>query len=154
MHDVWSLCISTIWLFNFFLAERTLKQELQGKETSGKGTKGKLTIMPSYTTRLSCISFSSLLFPSIYSSSSSSSFFSSSSTSFSSSFRRFGRPPGPPSSPAGTFRTGTGISAYRPGLLLPPRFQNNERFRIIHRLQSIDRSHRYHKTIMFRLSSS
>ena len=27
--DVGSLCISTMWLFNFFLLERTLKQELQ-----------------------------------------------------------------------------------------------------------------------------
>ena len=48
------------------------------------------------------------------------SFFSPSSCSFSSSYRRFGRPPVPSSSPTGTCRTGTGISAYRPGLLLPP----------------------------------
>ena len=36
IHDVGSLCISTLWLFNFFLIERTLKQGLQGKETSCK----------------------------------------------------------------------------------------------------------------------
>ena len=36
IHDVGSLCISTMWLFNFFLVKRTLKQELQVKETSGK----------------------------------------------------------------------------------------------------------------------
>ena len=109
---------------------------MQGMETSGKGTNGKLTIMPSSTTRLSYISSSSLLFPSIsfsflsfsfFSSSSSSfssSFFSFSSlyssfsslySSFSSSFRKFGRPLGPPSWPAWTCRTG----AYRSGLLLP-----------------------------------
>ena len=74
------------------------------------GTNGNLTIMPSYTTRLSWISSSSLLFPSISSSSSSSFFFSSPSSSFSPYFRRIGRPPGPPSSPAGTSRTGTGVS--------------------------------------------
>ena len=37
-HDVRSSFISTMWLVNFFLEIRTLKQELQGKETSGKGT--------------------------------------------------------------------------------------------------------------------
>ena len=37
IHDVGSLCISTMWLFNFFLVKRTLKQELQVKETHGKG---------------------------------------------------------------------------------------------------------------------
>ena len=45
MYVVESLCISMMLLFKFFLAERTLKQELQGKETSGKGTKGKWTII-------------------------------------------------------------------------------------------------------------
>ena len=112
MHDVRSLLISTMWFFNFFLQKRILKQELQGKEKSGKGT-----ILPTSTTRLSCISSSSLLFPSL-SSSSSPSLFSSSSLSFSSSFRRFGRPLGPHSSPAGTCRKGTGMSSYRPGVLL------------------------------------
>ena len=29
IHDVGSLCISTMWLFEFFLLERALKQELQ-----------------------------------------------------------------------------------------------------------------------------
>ena len=31
-----SLCISTMWLFNFLVVEMTLKQELQGKEKSDK----------------------------------------------------------------------------------------------------------------------
>ena len=30
-----------MWLFSFFLVERTLKQELQGKETSGKRDQGE-----------------------------------------------------------------------------------------------------------------
>ena len=95
VHDVRCLCISTIWLFNFVLPR----------------TKGNLTIIPSFTTKLSCISSSSLLFPFISSSSSSPSFFPY--------FRRFGRPPGPSYSPVGTCRTGTGTAAYRSGLLLP-----------------------------------
>ena len=41
IHNVGSLCISTIWLLNFFLVKRTLKQELQVKETSGKRDQGK-----------------------------------------------------------------------------------------------------------------
>ena len=41
IHDFGSLCISTRWLFNFFLVKRTLKQELQVKETSGKRDQGK-----------------------------------------------------------------------------------------------------------------
>ena len=41
IHDVGSLCISTMWLFNFFLVKRTLKQELQVKETSGKRDRGE-----------------------------------------------------------------------------------------------------------------
>ena len=41
IHDVGSLCISTMWLFNFFLVQRTLKQELQVKETSGKRDQGE-----------------------------------------------------------------------------------------------------------------
>ena len=41
IHDVGSLCISTMWLFNFFLVKRTLKQELQVKETSGKRDQGE-----------------------------------------------------------------------------------------------------------------
>ena len=39
--DFGSLCISTVWLFNFFLVKRTLKQELQVKETSGKRDRGE-----------------------------------------------------------------------------------------------------------------
>ena len=34
-----------------------------------------------------------------------------------------------------------------------PRFQNNYRFKIYHRLHDIDRFHRYHKTRLFRLSN-
>ena len=41
IHDVGSLCISTMWLFNFFLVKGTLKQELQVKETSGKRDQGE-----------------------------------------------------------------------------------------------------------------
>ena len=82
----------------------------RGRIQVAQGTKDYLTIMPTSTTRLSCIFSSFFLFPSISSSSSPSSVFSSSTSSFSSSFRRFGRPPGPPSSPAGTYRTGTGKS--------------------------------------------
>ena len=102
IHDVGSLCIYTMWLFNFFLLEIPLKQEL-----------------PSCTTRLSWIFSSYLLFPSISSLSSSSSFISSPSSSFSPYFRRFDRPPGPPSFPGWTCRTCIGMSAYRPGLQLP-----------------------------------
>ena len=42
IHDVGSLCMSTMWLFNFFLVKRTLTQELQVKETSGKRDQGVL----------------------------------------------------------------------------------------------------------------
>ena len=41
IYDVGSLCISTMWLFNFFLVKRTLKQELHVKETHGKGNRGE-----------------------------------------------------------------------------------------------------------------
>ena len=73
MHDVMSLGISTMCLVNLFLTGKILQQELQRKETKRKGTREKLTIMTSSTTRPSCIYSSSLLFPST------SSFFSSSS---------------------------------------------------------------------------
>ena len=36
IHDFGSLFISTMWLFKFFLVKRTMKQELQVEETSGK----------------------------------------------------------------------------------------------------------------------
>ena len=39
---------------------------------------------------------------------------------FSSSFSKFGKPQGSPSLPEGTCMTGTGMSAYRSGLFLPP----------------------------------
>ena len=41
IYDFGSLCISTLWLFQFFLLKRTLKQELQVKETGGKRDRGK-----------------------------------------------------------------------------------------------------------------
>ena len=40
IHDFGSLCISSMWLFNFFLVKRILKQELQVNETSGKRDQG------------------------------------------------------------------------------------------------------------------
>ena len=40
IHDVMSLCMSTMWLFNFFLVKRAMKQELQVKETRGKKDQG------------------------------------------------------------------------------------------------------------------
>ena len=42
IHDVGSLCISTMWLLNFFLLERTFKQELQKWQL---GPRGSLTIL-------------------------------------------------------------------------------------------------------------
>ena len=119
---VGSLFISMLLLFNFFLLERTLRQELQGKETSGKGFMGNLLyiaplhhqavlhllLIPPLSLHLFLIIII-LLFPSPFSSLSS--------------FSRIGRPPRPPCSPAGTCRTGTGVFAYQPCLLLP-RFQN------------------------------
>ena len=41
IHDVVSLCISTMWLLKFFLVKRTLKQELLVKEKSGKRNRGE-----------------------------------------------------------------------------------------------------------------
>ena len=73
-----------------------------------KGTEGNLTNMPSSTTRLSS-AIPYLLFPSISYSSSLFSFFSSSSSSCSYYLRRFGKPPDPPSSPAWTYKTCTGL---------------------------------------------
>ena len=64
-----------------------------------KGTEGNFTNMPSSTTRLSS-TIPYLLFPSIS--------YLLSSSSCSSSWRRFGKPPGPPFSPEGSCRTGTG----------------------------------------------
>ena len=102
-----------MWLFNFFLLVRTLKQKLQKWQLGPRGIWLSCSIAPpgcpGYPLR------PSFLFPSISSLSSSSSFFSSSSSFFSPYFRRHGRPRGPPSSPAGTFRTCTEISPYRPG---------------------------------------
>ena len=72
------------------------------------GTKENFTNMPFSATRLS-FAIPYLLFPSISYSSSSSSFFFSSSSLCTSFLRRFGKPTGPPSSPAGTCRTGTGL---------------------------------------------
>jgi hypothetical protein len=45
IHDVGSVCISTMWLFNFFLVKRNLKQELQVKEICGKREFNQLAIL-------------------------------------------------------------------------------------------------------------
>ena len=110
MHDVGSLCIFTMWLLNFFLIKKKpWSRSCRGRRQVAKGTQGKQTIMHFSTTRLPCISSSSL----------SSSFFSSSSSFVSPSYRGFGNPSDPPSSPAGTCRTNTRMSAYKVCLLLP-----------------------------------
>jgi len=44
IHDVGFLCISIMWLCNFFLVKRTLKQELQVEETSGKRDRGEFDL--------------------------------------------------------------------------------------------------------------
>ena len=147
MHDVGSSCIFNMWLFNFFSSKRNLKQELHGKEISGKGTKGEVDhhAFLHHQAVLHLLLISPLLLHLF------SPHHHPSSPHYPSPFRllsRLGKPPGPPSSPAGTCSTGTGISAYRHCLLLPPRFKINDR------LLSIDRSHSHHKTLMFRLSSS
>ena len=80
---------------------------MPGKETRRKGTRGKFTIMTSSSTRPSCIYCSSLLSPSPP-------------LSFLLLTYNIWKAPGPPSSPAGTCRTVTGISAIKTGLLLPP----------------------------------
>ena len=41
IHNVRSLCISTMWLLNFFFVKRTFKQGLHVKDTSGKRERGK-----------------------------------------------------------------------------------------------------------------
>jgi hypothetical protein len=105
IHDVGSVCISTKWLFNFFLVKINLKQELQVKETCGKRESNQLAILH----HKAVLRYILPPLPPISYSSSSSSFFSSSPFSCSSSLRRFGKPPGPPSSPTGTCRTGTGL---------------------------------------------
>ena len=142
LHEVGSLCISRMWLFNFFLLERTLKQELQGKDTS---CKGNFTIMPSFTTRLFCVPSSSLLFPSTFSSLLVSSFYSSSSSSCCSSFRMFGRPPGPlsflqgPVGQVGCLRTGLAASSPK-----VPKYWNYSK---------VKNSDGYHNTVIFRCLS-
>jgi hypothetical protein len=45
IHYVGSVCILTMWLFNFFLVKRNLQQELQVKETCGKGEFNQLAIL-------------------------------------------------------------------------------------------------------------
>ena len=102
-HAFGSLCISTMWLFNLFLVKRTLKQELKVNETSGKRDQGKF-YQHALLHHRAVLHYTSIS----YSSSSSSFFFSSSSSCFSS-LMRFGKPPGPPSSSAGTCRTGAGL---------------------------------------------
>ena len=96
-------CFTSYWWKELWSRSCRLRRQV------AKETKENLTNMPSSTTRLSS-TIPYLLFPPIsYSSSSSSFFFSSSSSSCSSSLRRFGKPPGAPSSFAGHFRTGTGL---------------------------------------------
>ena len=116
----WSLCISKMWLLYFFLVERIMKQELQGKETSGKRDQGGFDhhalLHPQAVLHILLIP--PLILHLLLPPPSSSSFFSSSSSSLSFSFRRFGRPQGPPFSPSRTCRTDPGVSAYNPGLLL------------------------------------
>ena len=143
----WVLFIFTMWLLNFFLVERTLKQELQGKETSDKRKEGEFDHHAILHHQAVLHILLLPILPPISSLSLSSSSFFSSSFSFSSSVRRFKRPLGPPS-PAGTCRTGTG--SLHTGLAsFSPRFQNNDRFEIIHKLQNIDRDH---KALIFRYS--
>ena len=67
IHDVGALCVSTTWLFKFFLVDRTLKQKLQGKETVTRGTKGEFYHHALLHHQLSRISSSYLVFPSIFS---------------------------------------------------------------------------------------
>ena len=108
VHDVGSVCISTMWLFNFFLGKRTLKQELQVKETRGKRDQGEFNqhailrhqavlryTLPPRPLHLLLIIIILLLLHLILLQLLL--------------LRRFGKPPGPPSSPAGTCRTGTNI---------------------------------------------
>ena len=95
-----------VFLHSGWLTSSWWKEPLAGAAGEGdkwqKGQKGNLTNMPSSTTRLSS-TVPYLLFPSISYSTLSSSSFSSSSSSCYSSLRMFGNPPGPPSSPAGTW---------------------------------------------------
>ena len=106
---IWGLCVSLQcgYLTSYWWKEpwsRNCRWRIQ----VAKGTEGNFTNMTSSTTRLSS-TIPYLLFHSISYSWSSLSFFSSSSSFCSSSLRMFGKPPGLPSSPAGTFRTGSGL---------------------------------------------
>ena len=111
---------------------------------------------PPSTSRLSYISSSSLLFPSISSSFSLFSFFSSSSSSFfspSSPFLHYIPPFPPPSGSLESFQAlpprmqgpvGQALECLHTGLVSSsPRFENNNRFMIIYSLQDIYRFHRY-----------
>ena len=70
---------------------------------------------------------------------------SSPSSSFSPYFSWFERPQVPPSSPAGTCRTGTALEClHTPLSSCSPRFQNNDKFEIIYKLQNCDR---YYSTL-------
>ena len=95
IHDVWSFCMSTMWLFNFFLVKEPWSRSGSWRTQVSKGTKVNYTNMPSSITRLSS-TIPYLLFPSISYSSLSFSFLSSSSSSCSYSLRRLWKPPGPP----------------------------------------------------------
>ena len=103
-------CLTSSW------SKEPWSRSCRWRRQVAKGTEGNLTNMTFYTTRLSS-TIPYLLFPSISYSSSSSSFFSSSSSSWSSPLRRFGKPPGPPSSPAWTCRPGQVLASSSPRFL-------------------------------------
>ena len=97
-----------MWMFNFFLLERTLKQEMQGKKTSGSWDQGEFdnhalllhqAALHIFLITPTPLHLLLLLHPPP-------------------SPPPEG-PPGPPSFPTGTCRSGTGMPAYRPGLFLP-----------------------------------
>ena len=97
-----------MWLFNFFLVKRTLRQELQVQETSGKRNRGELdqhallhhqavlhyTLPPLPIHLLLIISILLLLILFLI---------------LLLLQRRFGKATGPPSSPVETCRTGTDL---------------------------------------------
>ena len=93
-------CLTSSWLKG--------SRKLQVKETRGKRDGGEFHQHAIFHHQ-AVLTKPYLFFPSISYSTSSSSFVSSPSSSCSSSLRRFEKPPGPPSSPAGTCKTGTGL---------------------------------------------
>ena len=113
------LCIFTMCLFNFFSWKEPWSMSCRGRRQVAKRLSGIWPSCPPPPPGCPAYPPNPSPSPFISYSLSSSSFFSSSSSSFYSSFRRLWRPPGPPSSLAGTCKTGTGMSVYRPDLLLP-----------------------------------